>query len=123
MPTFKYRHIRVIINPASGQDRPILPVLNQVFHAADIAWDVAVTNKGGDAHRFAVDAIRSAEVDVVGVYGGDGTVREVASGMVGSKKPLLVLPGGTANALALSLGIPVDLEQAASLVSSTHSHL
>lgn len=123
MPTFRYQHIRIIINPASGQDRPILPALNQAFHAADIAWDVAVTNKGGDAYRFAVEAAQSSEVDVVGVYGGDGTVREVASGLVGSKKPLLVLPGGTANALALSLGIPLDLGEAASLVNSAHSRL
>ncbi|NLG48900.1 MAG: YegS/Rv2252/BmrU family lipid kinase [Chloroflexi bacterium] len=123
MPTSRYQHIRVIINPASGQNRPILSVLNQAFHAADIAWDVAVTNKSGDAHRFAVDATRSAEVDVVGVYGGDGTVREFASGMVGSDKPLAILPGGTANALALSLGLPLDLQEAASLVNSPHSHL
>ncbi|NLF12129.1 MAG: YegS/Rv2252/BmrU family lipid kinase [Anaerolineaceae bacterium] len=123
MPTSKYQHIRVIINPASGQDRPILQIMNQTFHAADITWEVAVTNKGGDAYRFAVEAARSTEIDVVGIYGGDGTVREVASGLVGSKKPLLILPGGTANALALSLGIPLNLEDAASLVNSPHSHL
>jgi YegS/Rv2252/BmrU family lipid kinase len=55
-------------------------------------------------------------VDVVAAYGGDGTVMEVASGLIGSSVPLAVFPGGTANVLSLELGISSDLAEASALV-------
>jgi diacylglycerol kinase (ATP) len=55
-------------------------------------------------------------VDAIAVYGGDGTVLEVASTLAGSAIPLVLLPGGTANVLSVELGIPQDLAQAALLL-------
>jgi diacylglycerol kinase (ATP) len=46
------------------------------------------------------------------VVGGDGTINEVANGMLGSSVPLGILPGGTANVLAQELGIGSNLERA-----------
>jgi diacylglycerol kinase (ATP) len=40
MPTRLFKHIHVIINPAAGQDEPILNVLNSVLRPAEIKWDV-----------------------------------------------------------------------------------
>lgn len=56
------------------------------------------------------------EVDVVIVAGGDGTVSSVASSVYRHKKPLAILPLGTANDLARSLSIPEDLLAAGQLV-------
>jgi diacylglycerol kinase (ATP) len=109
------KRVQVIINPTAGQDQAILGVLNRVFHDAGIAWDVSITNKAGDARRFARAAVE-AGVDVVAAYGGDGTVMEVASGLIGSTVPLAIFPGGTANVLSLELGISSDLAQASALV-------
>jgi diacylglycerol kinase family enzyme len=57
----------------------------------------------------------------VAVFGGDGTVMEVAQGVLGSPVPLAILPGGSANLMAVELGIPKDLEKAAGVVADLES--
>jgi YegS/Rv2252/BmrU family lipid kinase len=106
--------ISVIINPAAGVAEPILSSLNDVFGAASIDWDVVITHDPGDGRTAARHAADEG-VDLVGVYGGDGTVTEVASGLAEGGPPMLILPGGTGNALAEDLGIPNALADAAAL--------
>jgi diacylglycerol kinase (ATP) len=110
-----FKRVHVIVNPASGKDQPILKTLNSVFHAAGIDWDIYVTKGGGDARRLAKEAVL-AKADAVAVYGGDGTVAEVAAGLFNSEMPLVILPGGTTNATGRSLGISVELAEAAKLL-------
>lgn len=117
-----YENILVIINPASGQDRPILGVMNRAFHEAGVNWDVRITKNAGDAQRFAQEAV-AAGVSAVGVYGGDGTVMEVADGLQGSDVPLAIFPGGTANVMSVELGIPNDLAAATALVCGQDSYV
>ncbi|MBK8032070.1 MAG: hypothetical protein IPK17_21855 [Chloroflexi bacterium] len=109
--------VQVIINPASGQDAPMLAIMNRAFRAAKVDWDVKLTKEAGDAERFAREAI-AAGVDAVGVYGGDGTVMEVASGMNKGGRALAIFPGGSANVMSVELGIPGNLEEAVALVCS-----
>jgi diacylglycerol kinase family enzyme len=71
-----------------------------------------------DAARAAVKA--GAEAVVAG--GGDGTIRAVASVLVGGKVPLGVLPLGTLNHFAGDLKIPADLEAAVRLVGEGEVH-
>lgn len=59
---------------------------------------------------------RCAEVDLVMVAGGDGTVRSAAASLYRHQKPLAVLPLGTANDLARTLSIPEDLPSVGHLV-------
>lgn len=110
------RKVQVIINPAAGQPVPILNTLNDVFHQAEIDWDIAITQEQGDAAHFAQEAV-TAGVDVVAVYGGDGTVAEVVHGLQSSGIPLAILPGGTANLIAHELSLPLDLREAADLLT------
>ncbi|MCU1238620.1 MAG: diacylglycerol kinase, catalytic region [Candidatus Solibacter sp.] len=51
--------------------------------------------------------------DLIVVAGGDGTINEAAEGMVGSNVPLAILPGGTANVLAMEMKLGGNLERAA----------
>jgi YegS/Rv2252/BmrU family lipid kinase len=109
------KRLHIIVNPAAGQNTPFLQTMNTAFQAADIDWDLFVTKKPGDGRRLAQEAVQ-AGADVVAAYGGDGTVGEVAAGLVGSDIPLAIFPGGTANVMSVELGIPGDLAGALALV-------
>ncbi|MBZ0297664.1 MAG: diacylglycerol kinase family lipid kinase [Anaerolineae bacterium] len=112
----QFQKIHVIINPASGQDEPILNTLNNVFQEYDIEWDVSITHQFGDGERHARAAIE-AGCDLIAAYGGDGTMADVANAVIGTDMPMMILPGGTANALAQELHIPLHLEDAARLIT------
>lgn len=75
----------------------------------------APTEGAGHATEI-VRAFLGKGVEIVAVCGGDGTISEVACGLVGSEVPLAVLPGGTSNVLARELGIPLRIDSAAELL-------
>jgi diacylglycerol kinase (ATP) len=112
----KRLRVCIIANPVSGVNRTALEQI-QAYTAAHPALDVTfhTTLTGGDAKRFAQEAAASG-ADIVAAYGGDGTVMEVADGLRGTDVPMLILPGGTANVMALELGIALDLDQSLALL-------
>jgi YegS/Rv2252/BmrU family lipid kinase len=114
------KRIEVVINPASGQPQPILNTLNKVFRENEVAYNISLTQASGDARRFAEKAAAEG-ADVVAAYGGDGSVMEVAQGLMGTEVPLAILPGGTANLMSVELGIPRDLAKAAQVACSDTS--
>lgn len=114
------RKVLVVINPGSGQPKPILHTLNQVFRPAGVGWEIALTHESGDAERFAQGGVE-AGFDVVAAYGGDGTVMEVARGVLGSEVPMAIIPGGTANLMSVELGIPKDLTKAIEIIADEKS--
>lgn len=118
----RFQRIHVIINPASGRNQPILNTLNDVFGEADLRWQVSVTQRDQPIGNLAQDAL-DRDADLVAVYGGDGTIMEVARGLIGSDVPMAILPGGTANALSLALGIPGDLAAACRLITGGESRI
>ena len=61
------------------------------------------------------------DVDLVAVGGGDGTINAAALGVIERKLPLGVLPLGTANDLARTLGIPPTVEAAAKIIADGHT--
>ena len=83
---------------------------------AGILWEASITHAAGDAIRFAKAAVKEG-VDALAVYGGDGTLMEAITGLIGSELPLAILPGGSANVMATELGIPTDLKEACALLS------
>lgn len=69
--------------------------------------DIVETNRRGHATRFAADAARRG-IDVVIGFGGDGTLNEVATGIAGTGVALGVLPGGSTNVFARTIGLEND---------------
>jgi len=117
----KFKHIYFIINPASGKEEPILSYINKVFYESDVDWDVAITKKNKSAGQIARQLI--GKTDLIAVYGGDGCVTEVAMALYGTKIPLAIIPGGTANVMAKELGISLEKESAISLLTSERYEL
>lgn len=68
--------------------------------------------KGKEIEGALAAAARAKDVDVVLAGGGDGTISAAAAALAGSDKALAVLPAGTMNLYARSLGIPLDLDRA-----------
>lgn len=103
------RSIRLILHGKKSA----LPQIRDAVHrvrAQGHEVDVRVTWEGGDAGRFAAEAIDDA-VDVVVAGGGDGTVNEVVNGIMGAttspQSAMAVLPLGSANDFATGCGIPI----------------
>lgn len=111
----KPKSVMVVVNPAPSRRIPLLAILNQAFRDAGIHWDIAITHGPGDGCALAKKAAEDG-FEVVAVYGGDGTVMEVASGLMGTNVPLLILGGGTGNLVASELRLPNDLEKACDLI-------
>lgn len=110
----RFERIFTIINPASGRNEPILNTLNDLFHPAGIDWDVRITREHGDGARYAREAAEQG-CDLIMAYGGDGTLLDVAEGIIDTGVPVAFLPGGTANAMIDELRIPGQLKAAAEL--------
>jgi diacylglycerol kinase family enzyme len=82
---------------------------------------VVETNRRGHATRFAQDAARRG-IDVVVSFGGDGTLNEVATGIAGTDTALAVLPGGSTNVFARTIGFPNDALAAVDIIVEAIEH-
>jgi YegS/Rv2252/BmrU family lipid kinase len=79
--------------------------------AGHLVKEISTTGPGS-ASEIAKRCI-DLSADLILVAGGDGTINEVANGMIYSDVPLAILPGGTANVLAMETGIGSHTLQAA----------
>ncbi|MHC4387439.1 MAG: diacylglycerol/lipid kinase family protein [Planctomycetota bacterium] len=104
-------YIAYIVNPKSGASSTKLVgrQFERYLAARGYKLKVSLTASLEDACEFATDAAVDYDCAMVVVVGGDGTVREVAHGLEGSDKPLLVVPCGTENLLANELGFDEGL--------------
>lgn len=81
---------------------------------------ILATDAAGHATELARDAVERG-ADLVLVLGGDGTINEAANGLAYSGVPLGVLPAGTANVLAMELGLGSHLGPAIEKLSHSPS--
>ena len=84
---------------------------------ADFKLEAVDTTGRDHATELAQDAVDRG-FDAVLVFGGDGTVNEAAQGVVATDVALGILPGGSTNVMARSLGIPRDPVEATAYMAS-----
>ena len=107
-----------VVNPAASSVTPRTQVVIQKALSADHDVVVVETNRRGHAARLSQDAAMK-NMDMVVVLGGDGTLNEAANGLVGTDTALAVLPGGSTNVFARTLGLPDDPVEATSVLLDT----
>jgi diacylglycerol kinase (ATP) len=100
----------IIFNPRAGSATDRKRVLSQLTQLDPIA--LRVTRKAGDAEKWARAAVRT-KCDYVVVAGGDGTLNGVVNGLGAEAKNVRIgiVPLGTGNDFARTLGLPFSIEQ------------
>ena len=108
--------MRVLLLYNPNATRTGLAVAEQVADRLGSAMkvDVEATKRRDHASYLAAGAAHEG-YEAVAVLGGDGTINEVVQGLVGTDVRLAVLPGGSTNVFARTLGLPNDVLAAADL--------
>lgn len=97
-------------SPDSRLDISLRGLLGDVvdgLRAAHAEVTLVNTHYAGHGCQLAEEAACSGQYDVIVAAGGDGTINEVARGLVGASTPMGIIPLGTANVLAIELGLRV----------------
>ncbi len=114
------RRCAVVFNPVKVAD-DFRQIVTQRFGELGWADPMWLETTEDDPGRSMTATAREARVDLVLAAGGDGTVRVVADGLAGSPITMAIAPSGTANLLALNLGIPNPLNEALDVAVAGHT--
>ncbi len=115
--------VKLIANPGAGDPLKAASKLEQVtgyLLDAGLKVDVALAHPKNKAIPMARRAVKNG-YDVVIAMGGDGTIGAVIRGIARSKVRLGIIPAGTENDIARSLGISEDLKAACDVIASGHT--
>jgi YegS/Rv2252/BmrU family lipid kinase len=109
--------ICVIVNTAAGKQdgEARIEAIRAAFRQAGAEVDVRTFGRGVNPVRAAEEAVARGHGTIVAA-GGDGTISAVAGALAGTGRRMGVLPFGTFNYFARSLGLPEELEEAARVI-------
>jgi diacylglycerol kinase (ATP) len=110
----------VILNPKAGSVENLAALVRRIRHLPDV--EVRVTARKSDAVRFAKTALRNG-CEMIVAAGGDGTLNEVVHGIgaTNSHVRLGLIPLGTGNDFARTLGLPTDVDEALAVLAAGHT--
>lgn len=104
--------LRFIINSqVERRHGNIEAIIRDVLDGTGVAYDIVRTERRGHGTALALQAAEEG-IDLVVAAGGDGTLNEVGSALLGRKTILGLLPCGSGNGFARAMGIPLDLRRA-----------
>jgi YegS/Rv2252/BmrU family lipid kinase len=102
--------VLLIANPGARRGERALPKAVRAFADAGVHCDAMTTESPGHGAQLALDLANG--YDAVFTLGGDGTAIEVMGSLAHAGPPVGVLPGGTANVIARTLGVPRRVRRA-----------
>jgi diacylglycerol kinase (ATP) len=109
---------KLIINPNAGATRPSPIKIVDVIHemqTCNLVPEAYLVDPGCDLPKVVKDALEKGFRMFV-VCSGDGTISAVARTLAGTRATLGVIPIGTQNNTAFSLGIPADIPDAIAIL-------
>ena len=110
------RRALLVVNRSSRRGEEGLAAALSRLEGAGFALDRRECESAGDLSDLIIGA--QGEADCVILAGGDGTMNAAARGLVATGLPLGILPAGTANDLARTLGLPEGIEEAATAIAA-----
>lgn len=119
------KKIAFIVNPISGtgHKEAILAHLREAFSdTREYSTSFYTTTCAGDAY-IAAKRFQEQEYDTVVAIGGDGTVNQVAKGLINSNTKLAIIPVGSGNGLARHLKIPLSYHKAVEVIQHENIQL
>lgn len=117
------KKIVFIVNPISGRGRQksLGEILARETAGTGIQTEVIMTTHPGHAEELSREAVVRG-VDIVVAVGGDGTVNEVARGLVGTSTAMGIIPTGSGNGLAHHLHIPFHFRKSIRIILRGKRH-
>lgn len=113
--------IRFIINPISGKkhkDRLPQQIEEHLDHTR-FDHEIFVSQYAGHASILAKDAVNQ-HIDILAVAGGDGSINEVGTPLIGTDMALAIIPCGSGNGLSRCMNIPLDPIKALQIINGNH---
>ncbi|HEV2907907.1 MAG TPA: lipid kinase [Candidatus Eremiobacteraceae bacterium] len=115
LPDSRHRRALLLVNRNARSASEVFGTAADVLHRSGLELITPVlTDKTSAAREIRAHA---KSCDLVIVAGGDGSLNAALQALVDADLPLGILPLGTANDLAKSLGIPTDLEGACAVIT------
>ena len=116
--------IHFIVNPIAGSGHHSFsePFLQDYFEADKYCITIKSSTCKGHAIELTKESIQQ-KADIIVACGGDGTINEVASTLVGTTIPLGIIPTGSGNGLASNLNIPKNIKKALSIIKNKNCTL
>lgn len=102
--------VLLVTNPASRSGARAHAAAVAAFGESGVRCDAVLTERAG--HGAAMAAERHEHYDAVFTLGGDGTAMEVVGALAGTRRRVGILPGGTGNLVARTLGVPLSVARA-----------
>lgn len=110
-----------MINPISGgkAKKHIPDLIEEELNHELFYYDIVYTDSVDHARKLSKSAAYLG-YDMVVAVGGDGTVNEVARGMIGADAALGIIPFGSGNGLARFMNIPMNSKKAIHVINAAH---
>lgn len=112
------KKICFIVNPISGVGRHkvVEKLIDQHLNRTLFDYEIVYTKAAKHATELAKLAVAN-NFNIVVAVGGDGSVNEVARGLIGSTTAMAIMPAGSGNGFARHMKIPLDLKKAMNIIN------